>query len=46
VRLKGPMDEITKDPFLAALRQDPGYADIMEGRSPGPAGAKSNKTKN
>jgi serine/threonine-protein kinase len=28
VKLKGPMDEIVRDPFLAALRQDPGYADI------------------
>ena len=28
VRLKGPMDEIVRDPFLAGLRQDPGYADI------------------
>ncbi len=28
VRLKGSMDEIARDPFLAALRQDPGYADI------------------
>ena len=28
VRLKGSMDEITSDPFLAGLRQDPGYADI------------------
>jgi tetratricopeptide (TPR) repeat protein len=28
VRLKGSMDEIVRDPFLAGLRQDPGYADI------------------
>ena len=28
VRLKGAMDEIVRDPFLAGLRQDPGYADI------------------
>jgi serine/threonine-protein kinase len=28
VRLKGSMDEIVRDPFLAALRQDPGFADI------------------
>jgi tetratricopeptide (TPR) repeat protein len=29
VRLKGSMDEIVRDPFLAGLRQDPGYADII-----------------
>ncbi len=29
-RLKGPTEEIVRDPFLASLRQDPGYADIME----------------
>ncbi len=28
VRLKRGMDEIVRDPFLAGLRQDPGYADI------------------
>jgi len=28
LRLKGPMEEIVSDPFLAGLRQDPGYADI------------------
>ena len=28
-RLKGPMDEIARDPFLAGLRQDPGYADAV-----------------
>ena len=28
VRLKGSMEEIVRDPFLAGLRQDPGYADI------------------
>ena len=28
VRLNGPMDEIVRDPFLAGLRQDPGYGDI------------------
>ena len=28
VELKGPMDEIMRDPFLAGLRQDPGFADI------------------
>ena len=28
VKLKGPMEEIVRDPFLAGLRQDPGYADI------------------
>jgi len=29
VRLKGRMEEIDRDPFLAAIRQDPGYADII-----------------
>jgi tetratricopeptide (TPR) repeat protein len=28
VELKGPMEEIARDPFLAGLRRDPGYADI------------------
>ena len=28
VRLKGPMEEIARDPLLAGLRQDPGYTDI------------------
>lgn len=28
VKLKGPMEEIARDPLLAALRRDPGYADI------------------
>jgi tetratricopeptide (TPR) repeat protein len=28
VKLKGPMEEIARDPLLAALRQDAGYADI------------------
>lgn len=45
-RLKGPMDEIAKDPFLAGLRQDRGYADVIEGKSAGGTGAKPNKTKN
>jgi tetratricopeptide (TPR) repeat protein len=45
-RLKGPMEEIAKDPFLAKLRQDPGYADVIEGKSAGAAGAKPDKTKN
>jgi tetratricopeptide (TPR) repeat protein len=44
-RLKGPMDEIAKDPFLAGLRQDRGYADIIEGKSAGTAGPKTDKTK-
>ena len=29
VRLGGPMEEIVRDPLLAALRQDPGFADII-----------------
>jgi hypothetical protein len=45
-RLKGPMDEIAKDPFLAGLRQDRGYADIIEGKSAGTAGTKPDKSKN
>ena len=45
-RLKGPMDEIAKDPFLAGLRQDRGYADVIEGKSAGTAGAKPDKTNN
>jgi tetratricopeptide (TPR) repeat protein/TolB-like protein len=28
--LKGPMEEVLKDPFLAGLRQDPEYSRIME----------------
>ena len=28
-RLGGPMEEIVRDPLLAALRQDPGFADII-----------------
>ena len=42
-RLKGPMDEIAKDPFLAGLRQDRGYADVIEGKSAGGTGAKTDK---
>ena len=45
-RLKGPMDEIAKDPFLAGLRQDRGYADVIEGKSAGLAGAKPDKIQN
>ena len=45
-RLKGPMDEIAKDPFLAGLRQDQGYADVIEGKSAGEAGTKPDKIKN
>jgi tetratricopeptide (TPR) repeat protein len=45
-RLKGPMDEIAKDPFLAGLRQDRGYADVIEGKSAGEAGTKPDKIKN
>ena len=44
-RLKGPMDEIAKDPFLAGLRQDRGYVDVIEGKSAGEAGTKPDKTK-
>ncbi|MGB8957493.1 MAG: protein kinase, partial [Candidatus Aminicenantales bacterium] len=29
VRLGGPTEEIVRDPLLAALRQDPGFADII-----------------
>jgi hypothetical protein len=45
-RLKGPMDEIAKDPFLAGLRQDRGYADVIEGKSAGGTGTKPDKIKN
>jgi serine/threonine-protein kinase len=45
-RLKGPMDEIAKDPFLAGLRQDRRYADVIEGKSAGEAGTKPDKIKN
>lgn len=45
-RLKGPMDEIAKDPFLAGLRQDRGYADVIEAKSAGEAGTKPDKIKN
>jgi serine/threonine-protein kinase len=41
-RLKGPMDEIAHDPFLAGLRQDPGYGGIVAGRTGG-AGAPTDK---
>jgi serine/threonine-protein kinase len=33
VRLKGPVEEINMEPFLAGLRQDPGYSNIVEGKS-------------
>ncbi|OGD11421.1 MAG: hypothetical protein A2Y86_06710 [Candidatus Aminicenantes bacterium RBG_13_62_12] len=46
VRLNGPMDEIAKDPFLAGLRQDRGYADVIEGKSAGGTGSKPDKIKN
>jgi serine/threonine-protein kinase len=36
VRLKGPMDEIALDPFLAGLRQDPAFLEIVKSK---PAGA-------
>jgi len=29
VKLKGSIEEIVRDPFLAGLRRDPGYADII-----------------
>jgi tetratricopeptide (TPR) repeat protein len=45
-RLKGPMDEIARDPFLAGLRQDPGYSDVIGGKSAGRTGTKPDKTKN
>ena len=44
--LKGPMDEIAKDPFLAGLRQDRAYAEVIEGKSAGGTGAKPDKIKN
>ena len=46
VGLKGPMDEIAKDPFLAGLRRDPGYADVIKGKSAGGTGANIDKSKN
>ena len=45
-RLKGTMDEIVKDPFLAGLRQDRGYADVIEGKPAGETGPKPDKKKN
>ena len=45
VRLKGPMDEVAREPFLAGLRQDPGYAEIIAGKTGG-AGAPADKKKN
>lgn len=45
-RLKGPMDEIAKEPFLAKLRQDRGYADVIEGKQAGKTGSKPDKIKN
>jgi tetratricopeptide (TPR) repeat protein len=45
-RLKGPMDEIAKDPFLAKLRQDRGYADVIEGKPAGATGTEPDKIKN
>jgi serine/threonine-protein kinase len=38
-RLKGPMDEVVKDPFLAGLRQDEKYRDLMKALGGGPAAA-------
>jgi tetratricopeptide (TPR) repeat protein/TolB-like protein len=38
-RLKGPMDEVVKDPFLAGLRKDEKYRDLMKSLGVGPAGA-------
>jgi Flp pilus assembly protein TadD/TolB-like protein len=38
-RLKGPMDEVVKDPFLAGLRQDEKYRDLMKALPGGAAGA-------
>jgi len=35
VRLKGPMDEVAREPYLAGLRQDPAYADIIAGMAGG-----------
>jgi len=45
VRLKGPMDEVAREPFLAGLRQEPGYAEIIAGKTGG-AGAPADKKKN
>ena len=38
VRLKGPMEEITKDPFLAGLRQAPEYVAAVENRGTAESG--------
>jgi tetratricopeptide (TPR) repeat protein/TolB-like protein len=38
-RLKGPMDEVVKDPFLAGLRQDEKYRGLMKALGGGPAAA-------
>jgi tetratricopeptide (TPR) repeat protein len=45
-RLKGTMDEIVKDPFLAGLRQDRGYTDAIEGKPAGETVPKPDKIKN
>ena len=45
-RLNGPMDEIVKDPFLAGLRQDPAYADVIERKPAGGTGTIPDKIKN
>jgi tetratricopeptide (TPR) repeat protein len=46
VKLKGTMDEISKDPFLAGLRKDRGYAEVIEGKPAGETGPKPDKKKN
>ncbi len=38
VALKGPMKEVVRDPFLAGLRQDPGYRKLLAGARYGAAG--------
>jgi len=45
VRLKGPLEEVVKEPFLAGLRRDPGYLEIM-GKTAGEKNAKTAKTGN
>ena len=44
-RLKGSMDEVAKDPFLAGLRQDMGYGEAVEGKRAGGTGSKPDNIK-
>jgi serine/threonine-protein kinase len=41
MRLKGPIEEIASDPFLAGLRQDPGYGETVSGKPVGKGAAGS-----